>query len=169
VKATEDMLKKNNVDIASLRKQLKLPPTEDSQAKEIAETKAEKEEILKLIMDQNAQIKEIEAELERLVKEKEHETPMEVIPLSAVPLAEVSTTKASTTTTTELPSTTPLTSLEKYVELEKSMDNMTLQGMKINILNKEIENLQELKSSYQTSYNIERQTPENLKQEIQQL
>jgi hypothetical protein len=30
VKAVEEMLKKRNVDIASMRKQLKLPPTEDS-------------------------------------------------------------------------------------------------------------------------------------------
>jgi hypothetical protein len=30
VKAVEEMLKKKNVDIASLRKQLKLPPTEDA-------------------------------------------------------------------------------------------------------------------------------------------
>jgi hypothetical protein len=29
VKATEEMIKKKNADIASLRKQLKLPPTED--------------------------------------------------------------------------------------------------------------------------------------------
>jgi hypothetical protein len=30
VKAVEDMLKNKNVDMASLRKQLKLPPTEDA-------------------------------------------------------------------------------------------------------------------------------------------
>ena len=30
VKAVEEMIKKNNVDIASLRKQMKLLPTEDS-------------------------------------------------------------------------------------------------------------------------------------------
>jgi hypothetical protein len=30
VKAVEEMLKKNNADIASLRKQLKLPPTKDA-------------------------------------------------------------------------------------------------------------------------------------------
>jgi hypothetical protein len=75
VKAAEEMLKKKNADIASLRKQLKLSATEDSQAKEMAETEGEKEEMLKLIMEQNAQIKEMEAELERLVKEKEQETP----------------------------------------------------------------------------------------------
>ena len=92
VKAADEMLKKKNVDIASLRKQLKLPTTENSQAKEIAETKGEKEELLKLIMQQNAEIKEMEAELERLLKEKEQSKPMEVIPLSTVPLIGVRTT-----------------------------------------------------------------------------
>jgi hypothetical protein len=70
VKAVEEMLKKKNVDIASLRRQLKLPPTEDAQAKEIAETEGEKDEMLKLIMEQNAQLREMEVELEKLVKEK---------------------------------------------------------------------------------------------------
>jgi hypothetical protein len=92
VKAVEEMLKNKNADIESLRKQLKLPPIEDSQAKEIADTEGEKDEMLKLIMEQNAQLKEMEAELENLVKEKEHSKPMEVIPLSTVPLAGVSTT-----------------------------------------------------------------------------
>jgi hypothetical protein len=70
----------------------------------------------------------MEAELERLLKEKEQETPMEVIPLSAIPLTGVSTTTVSTTTAEKLPSATPLTALEKTVELEKSMEEMTLQG-----------------------------------------
>jgi hypothetical protein len=141
VKEAEEMLKKNNANIASLRKKLKLPPTEDSQAKEIVETEDEKEELLKLIMQQNAQIKEMEVELERLLKEKEQSTPMEVIPLSAVPLAGVSTTTLPTTTTAKIPSATPLTALEKIVELEKSMEEMTLQGTEISRLKKEVENL----------------------------
>jgi hypothetical protein len=37
VKAMEEMIKNKNADIASLIKQLKLPPTEDSQAMEIVE------------------------------------------------------------------------------------------------------------------------------------
>jgi hypothetical protein len=61
VKAAEELLKKKNVDIESLRKQLKLPATEDSQAKEVVETEGHKEEMLKLIMEQNAQIREMEA------------------------------------------------------------------------------------------------------------
>jgi hypothetical protein len=54
VKVVKDMIKKKSTDIASLRKQLKLPPTIDSQAKEITETKGKKDEMLELIMEQNA-------------------------------------------------------------------------------------------------------------------
>jgi hypothetical protein len=49
------------------------------------------------------------------------------------------------------------------------MEEMTLQGTKINRLKTKVENLQELKSSSQTNYNIESQTSGNIKQEIQQL
>jgi hypothetical protein len=63
----------------------------------------------------------MEAEMEKLVKEKEQLKPMEVIPLSAVPLSGVSTTSV-----TEVPSTNPLTSLEKTTELAKSMEEMNL-------------------------------------------
>jgi FtsZ-binding cell division protein ZapB len=125
--------------------------------------------LLKLIMQHNAQIKEMEVELERLVKEKEQTIPMEVIPLSAVPLTGVSTTTVSIATTTKLPSVAPVTVLETFETLAKSMEEMTLQGAKIKKLQLEIEKLQNLKSSFQTSYNIERHTLENLKQEIQQL
>jgi hypothetical protein len=111
----------------------------------------------------------MEAELENLLKEKEQSTLMEVIPLSAVPIVEVSTTTMPTTTTTEIPSATPLTTLEKTVELAKSMEETNMQETKINRLKREVENIQELKSSFQTRYNVERQATENLKQEIQQL
>jgi hypothetical protein len=131
VKEVEEMLKKKNVDIESLRKQLKLPPTKDSHAKEIAEIEGEKDEILKLIMEKNAQLKEMEADLEKLLKEKEQSKPMEVIPLSAVPLIGVSTTFA-----VEIPLATPLTALEKIVELSKSMEEMNLQETEISRLKK---------------------------------
>jgi hypothetical protein len=76
---------------------------------------------------------------------------MEVIPLSAFPLTRVSTSSA-----TEIPSATPLTTLEKIVELEKSMEEMNLQETEINRLKKEVENLHELKSSYQANYSKEK-------------
>jgi hypothetical protein len=156
VKVEEEIIKKKNAGISSLRKQLKLPPTEDSQAKEIAEAEDEKEECMKLIMEQNAHIKEMEAELERLLKDKEKSTPMEVIPWNAVPLAEVSTTVMPMTTTVEIPSATPLIALEKTMKLSKSMEEMNLQETKINSLKREVENLQEFKSSFQIRYNVER-------------
>ena len=59
MKAVKEMIKKKNSDIASLRKQLKLPPIVDSQAKEIAEIEGEKDEMLKMIMEKNAQLKEM--------------------------------------------------------------------------------------------------------------
>jgi len=159
MKAAEEMIKKKNANIDSLRKQLKLPYPEDSQAKEIAKTEGEKDEMLKLIMEQNAQLKEMEAEMEKLVKEKEQLKPMEVIPLSAVPLLGVSTTSV-----TELPSMNPLTPLEKTAELAKSMEKMNLQETEISRLKKEIENLQELKSSFQISLSKEKQVSDQLKQ-----
>ena len=41
-KAMEEIIKKKNADIASLRKKLKFPTTEDPQAKELGETKTHK-------------------------------------------------------------------------------------------------------------------------------
>jgi hypothetical protein len=61
IKGAEELIKKKNADIDSLRKQLKIYATEDPWAKEIAETEGQKEEMLKLIMEKNAQIKEMEA------------------------------------------------------------------------------------------------------------
>jgi hypothetical protein len=89
---------------------------------------------------------------------------MEVIPLSAVPLSGVSTSSLA-----EVPLANPLTSLEKMVELDKSMEEMNLQETEISRLKKEIENLQELKSSYQTRYSKENEVSYQLKQELQQL
>jgi hypothetical protein len=100
--------------------------------KEMAESEGHKEEMLKLIMEQNAQIKEMEAELDKLVKEKEQSVPMIVIPLEVVPLTGVSTT--STATTTEIPSTIPVTVPDASEKLAKSMEDMTLQGEEIKIL-----------------------------------
>jgi hypothetical protein len=146
VKAVEELLKKKNDDIASLRKQLKLPATEDSQAKEMDESEGHKEEMLKLIMEKNAKIKEMESYLDKLVKGKEKSVKMVVIPLEAVPLIGFSTT--ATTTTTKIPSTIPLKFIDASEKLVKSMEDMTLQGEEIKRLKEEVKNLQKLKSMF---------------------
>jgi len=74
------------------------------------ETEGHKEEMLKLIMEQNVQIKEMEVELEKIVKEKEQTSPIIVIPHDAVPLTGINTT--TTSTTIELPSTIPVRNLD---------------------------------------------------------
>jgi hypothetical protein len=93
----------------------------------------------------------MEAEMERLVKEKEQTEPMEVIPLSVVPLTGVSTTTSSATTTAKLPSVSPVTVLETFEALANSMEEMTLQGEEIKKLQQDMEHLQKLKSSFQAS------------------
>ena len=133
VKAAEEMIKKKNADIAALRKQLKLPPTENPQTKEIAEREGEKDEMLRLLMEQTAQLKEMEAEMERLLKEREQAKPMEGVPLSVVPIA--------TTTMTVVPPATIFPLPEGATDLAKSMERMNLQESEINRLKKELENL----------------------------
>jgi hypothetical protein len=76
VKAVEELPKKKIFDIASLRKKLKLPTTEDSQAKEMTKSEGHEEDMLNLIMEKNARIKEMEVELDKLVKEKEQSVHM---------------------------------------------------------------------------------------------
>jgi hypothetical protein len=110
---------------------LKLPPTEDSQAKEISEKEGEKDEMLNLLMEQNAQLKEMEAEMERLLKYKEQMKPMEVIPLSAIPIS-----GASTEAVTAIPSATSVTPPEGTADLAKSMEKMNLQETEISRLKK---------------------------------
>jgi DNA gyrase/topoisomerase IV subunit A len=102
--------------------------------------------------------------MEKLLKEKEQLKPMEVIPLSAIPIS-----GARTTSVTTVPSTNPLTSQEKTTDLAKSMEKMNLQETEISNIKKEVENLQELKNSYQTNLSKENKVTEQLKQELQQL
>jgi hypothetical protein len=83
-KEAEELLKNKNVDIASLRKKLKLLAIEDSQSKEVAKIEGHKEEMLKIIMEHNAQIREMEAKMDKLIKEKEHNVQMVMIPVVSV-------------------------------------------------------------------------------------
>jgi hypothetical protein len=132
--------------------------------KEIAEKEGEKDEMLKLLMEQNAQLKEMKAEMEKLLKEKEQMKSMEAIPLTAIPISGTGTAAVTT-----IPSATPVTPQEGTVDLAKSMEKMNLQETEISRLKKEVENLQELKTFFQTSLSKEKQVTEQLRKELQQL
>lgn len=56
-------LKEKNVDIAALKKHLKHPSTEDPQMKEVGLLEKDKEDIFKIIIEQNGHIKQMEAEI----------------------------------------------------------------------------------------------------------
>jgi hypothetical protein len=167
VKAAEELLEKKNDDIGSLRKQLKLPATEDSQAKEVVETKGHKEEMLKLIMEHNAQIKEMEEEMDKLIKEKEHNVNMDMIPLEAVPLIGIRIEKASTSA--EIPLAIPVQVSYASDKLVKSMEDMSIQGEEIRKLHEEVKNLQELNSMFQASHQAEIHKSQRLSQQLQLL
>jgi len=68
----------------------------------------------------------MEAELEKLVKEKEQSMLITVIPLQVVPITGFST--VSTTPTIEFPSAIPVTTLDASDKLANSMEDMSLQG-----------------------------------------
>ena len=56
----------------------------------IEETESQKLEMMKLIMEQIAQLKQMETEMEKMIKEKEKTTktsidPLEVVPLTTIP------------------------------------------------------------------------------------
>jgi chromosome segregation ATPase len=89
---------------------------------------------------------------------------MEGIPLSAIPIAGL-----STATVTTVPSTTAVQVPEGTIDLAKSMERMNLQESEISRLKKEMENLQELKTSFQTSLAKEKQVNEQIRKELQQL
>ena len=117
--------------------------------------------MLKLLLEQSVQLKEMEAEMERLLKEREQAKPMEGVPLSVVPIAITTTTVVPYATTVPLP--------EGATDLAKSMERMNLQELEISRLKKELENLQELKTSFQTSLSKENQVNMQIRKELQQL
>jgi DNA gyrase/topoisomerase IV subunit A len=75
----------------------------------------------------------------------------------------------STTTVTVIPSATAVPLPEGETDLAKSMERMNLQESEISRLKKEVENLQELKTSFQTSLSKEKQVNEQIRKELQQL
>lgn len=92
----EEIFKKKNAEVSALRKQLKFPASEDPMTKEIEEIEVQKSDMMKIIMEQNLRIKQMEEQMEKLVKDKEEAMKKENIPLDVVPLGAIPMTKVST-------------------------------------------------------------------------
>jgi hypothetical protein len=58
----------------------------------VFDTESQKEEMLKLIMEQNAEIREMEVEMDNMIKEKKNNVQLAMDPLYAVPLIGIRTT-----------------------------------------------------------------------------
>jgi hypothetical protein len=104
----------------------------------------------------------MEAEMDKLIKEKEQSVHMSIIPLEAVPLTGVRTAKASTIV--EFPSTILVKVPYASEKLVKSMEDMSLQGQEIRKFQEEVKNLQDLKSMFQTSYHAKMHKSQTLSQ-----
>lgn len=61
-------VRKKNTDIVALRKQLKLPGTKDHLAKDIEEIESQKADMMNLIMEQGAYLKQMETNMEKIIK-----------------------------------------------------------------------------------------------------
>jgi hypothetical protein len=91
--------------------------------------------MLKLIMEQNAQIREMEAKMNKLIKEREKNAQLAMVPLEAVPLTGIRIVEVSTSTS--IPTQTSYAS-DKLV---KSMEDMSIQGAEIKKLQEELKSL----------------------------
>lgn len=120
VEAINEIVRKKNVDIETLKKQLKLPSTEDPHTKEMGELEKKKEGMFKIIIEQNIQIREMEVELEKLLKEKEKSSKLAIFPLTTMLISVVGTTEDSTSTKITAQTT------DSSNELIKSMQEMIL-------------------------------------------
>lgn len=97
INVAQKLVKEKNLDIKTLRKQLKLPTTEDPLAKDIEEIETQKADMMKLIIEQKAQLKQMQKKMEKLIKEKEKAAKntvvhLESLPITAIPIAISATT-----------------------------------------------------------------------------
>ena len=133
-----------------MKKQLKLPPSEHPQTNEVLESQTQQDQLMNLILQLNAQLKEMENELDNLIQLKQasiETATATAIPLvmitfpstlaaSLAPTAPLATTlPAATTTTSAIGSTTAAAQpSDEARKLVKAMEDMSIQISKINSL-----------------------------------
>ena len=120
--------------------------------KEVEETETQKSEMMKLIMEQNLQIKQMEEQMEKLVKRKEDTVKMTQIPIDVVPLSTRSITIVSTLGTTTITGATK--GAEQLVEVAQ---NLSIQTVEIKNLQDELKEFQHMKVVADNSHAAELQ------------
>ena len=109
-KVTEQLIKKKIDDIATLKRQLKIPQLQHPQTLEVLESQTRHEELMDLVLKVNDQLKEIENELDTLIQLKQSDLATNskyVIPI--VSIIDPSTLAASLAPTAPPATTLPVT------------------------------------------------------------
>lgn len=156
----EELLKKKDANISALRKQLKLLTTKDAQAKELGEIEKKKEGMFRIVIKLNSQIRDMEIELEKILKEKEHAEQLDIVPLTAVPIALAITTGASASTSTTI--------IDLASELVRAMDGLTIQEQEISKPKYQLKTLSKHKLKIDIFYVAELQKTNQLNLKIEQ-
>jgi len=120
--------------------------------KEIEETETQKFDMIKLIMEQNLQLKQLEEQMEKLVKEKEEAVKRASIPMDVVPLTTVSITIFSTSGIT-----TTIGTIEGVEHLAEDFHNISIQTKEIKKLQNQLKTLQHMKAVEDSSHAAELQ------------
>jgi len=125
--------------------------------------------MLKFVVEKSAQIKTMEVEMDKIIKEKEENAQLAVVPLDAIPIASLLQIGVPTTTTTVRTSsstTLPTSVVDELVKLDQSMENMTIQGEELKKLKQEIKFLEEQSKRYENAYLAETHKTQTLSQRV---
>ena len=140
-------------------------PQKTPQTKEVRQLENEKEDMFRILIEQSGQIKAMEVEMEKLLKEREQSTQLAAIPLTAVPITSTSTARPSTSATI----TVEGQSTDSSEELIRAMDDLSIRGQEIEKLKTQWNNLREKKLKIDNVYLAELQKTHKLTQKIEQL
>lgn len=148
IKDTEELIKKKNDDIATLKKELNIPHLQHPQTQEVLESKTRHEELMHLVLKLNDQLREIENELNNLIQLKQ--TYIGTSSVNVIPTATIfvpSTLAASLAPTMPMATTQPVSTKstlvvgtlgEEVERLVKAMEEMSIQTIEMNKLKEKV-------------------------------
>jgi len=159
LKGAKALIKKKEDDIAALRRQAKLPPTIHPDTAQLAQEK-QVDQAMELLLAMNQRIKEMEAQLEKAIQEKQGETTSQPLQTStniqSAPPAQTAaapiTTPAPTTATSATGATVEATAAaESSLSMEEMMKAVKELEGQVSEINVTKEKLAKLEASYDKS------------------
>ena len=130
--------------------------------KDIEESEEQKADMMKLIIEQNIQVRQMEAEMEKIIKEKEESQKMAIIPLDAIPISQL----PAIGKTTAITSFTHTASAE---QVTKRLENMSIQSKEIKTLHDQLKALEVQKAKAEASCVTKLQKSQRLLEKLQKV